>query len=79
MHYKKIMSSMELYGNITVGLVAKVKKTFYILDGKHRFEGCKVTGIPFEFKLIELDSTNDIVKIMASLNSTGVVPQPIPK
>jgi hypothetical protein len=70
-HFKNIIKSMEVNGNLSVGLVAKVNGVYYIIDGQHRFSACKELNIPFEFKVVELDSTDDMVRMISSLNSSS--------
>lgn len=70
-HIKKIVKSIEKYGNLTIGLVAKFKNKYYILDGQHRFTTCKEMNIPFEFKLIDITEKDDILRIISALNSTS--------
>lgn len=71
----KLLASMEKYGNISSGLVAKIKigKTayYYLLDGQHRLAACKKLGIPFSFLQIELSSMEGIIELISTINSSS--------
>jgi hypothetical protein len=70
-HINSIVESMTMYGNLSVGLVAEVKGTLYILDGQHRFLACQKLGIPFDYKKVVLENTDQMVNLISSLNSNS--------
>jgi len=73
---RNIKNSMKEFGNTSTGLVALVDGILYVLDGQHRLTACKElcdegVEMPFDFKLIEMDSLDDVIKFVSRINSSA--------
>ena len=70
-HVMDIVESMETFGNLSVGVVVMFKGKKYIVDSQHRFKAIKFLNIPFDYKMVTVESEEELVRLMSALNSNA--------
>lgn len=75
-HVRDLTTSIEEHGILSYGVVVHTDcvdgiKKFWIADGQHRFSAEKGLSLPFYFTMTTVKSKEELVRLIARLNSTG--------